>query len=238
MAFVAYHGSPWRFDQFDLAYVGTGEGFQTYGVGVYLAEKPEGARAYSNGHLLLLDGRPFGTASNRISSTGNKLFDNMVRMHRGDMRALLAWIADYDREPPYAVEEADFRALEPLARSFLGRFTFKPSAYLYTVGVDAHSEQIIDLDRPATEQPPEVRNVLGPAVSRMNAWFRQKAPAELAGAALRKCRKAGSPLEPLLAASGYRGFSYCFPERAARDYVIFNPDHLAVTSVNAEELLQ
>lgn len=42
----AYHGSPHDFDRFDLSKIGTGEGAQAYGHGIYLAENPEVARAY------------------------------------------------------------------------------------------------------------------------------------------------------------------------------------------------
>ena len=35
--FTAYHGSPHAFDQFDLSKIGTGEGAQAYGHGMYLA---------------------------------------------------------------------------------------------------------------------------------------------------------------------------------------------------------
>ena len=36
----AYHGSPHDFDAFDLSKIGTGEGAQVYGHGLYFAENP------------------------------------------------------------------------------------------------------------------------------------------------------------------------------------------------------
>jgi hypothetical protein len=41
-----YHGSPHRFEEFDASKIGTGEGAQAYGHGIYLAENPEVARGY------------------------------------------------------------------------------------------------------------------------------------------------------------------------------------------------
>ena len=35
-----YHSSPHDFDKFDLAKIGTGEGAQMYGHGIYAAENP------------------------------------------------------------------------------------------------------------------------------------------------------------------------------------------------------
>jgi hypothetical protein len=61
----AFHGSPHRFDRFDLSRVGTGEGAQAYGHGLYFAEDEAIARHYRNklsrqgpGDGLLIDGQP------------------------------------------------------------------------------------------------------------------------------------------------------------------------------------
>jgi hypothetical protein len=43
---IAYHGSPHKFDKFSLDKIGTGEGAQAYGHGLYLAESPEVAQTY------------------------------------------------------------------------------------------------------------------------------------------------------------------------------------------------
>jgi hypothetical protein len=43
---TAWHGSPHVFDKFDSSKIGTGEGAQAYGHGLYLAENPEVARQY------------------------------------------------------------------------------------------------------------------------------------------------------------------------------------------------
>jgi hypothetical protein len=42
-----YHGSPHRFEEFDASKIGTGEGAQSYGYGIYLAESPKVARGYA-----------------------------------------------------------------------------------------------------------------------------------------------------------------------------------------------
>jgi hypothetical protein len=44
--FTAYHGSPHQFDAFDLSKIGTGEGAQAYGHGMYLADREGVARGY------------------------------------------------------------------------------------------------------------------------------------------------------------------------------------------------
>ena len=43
---IVWHGSPHKFDKFDASKIGTGEGAQAYGHGLYLAESPDVAAGY------------------------------------------------------------------------------------------------------------------------------------------------------------------------------------------------
>lgn len=43
---TVFHGSPHRFNKFDMSKIGTGEGAQAYGHGLYFAESPEVAKSY------------------------------------------------------------------------------------------------------------------------------------------------------------------------------------------------
>lgn len=47
-AIDVYHGSPHVFDRFDMSKIGTGEGAQAYGHGLYFADSPEVAESYAN----------------------------------------------------------------------------------------------------------------------------------------------------------------------------------------------
>lgn len=49
---IVYHGSPHKFDKFDSSKIGTGEGAQAYGHGLYLAEAPSVAKATRNSFQL------------------------------------------------------------------------------------------------------------------------------------------------------------------------------------------
>jgi hypothetical protein len=46
LAATVFHGSPHKFDRFDSSKIGTGEGAQAYGHGLYFAESPDVARGY------------------------------------------------------------------------------------------------------------------------------------------------------------------------------------------------
>lgn len=43
---TVFHGSPHKFDKFDMSKIGTGEGAQAYGHGLYMAEHPSVAKEY------------------------------------------------------------------------------------------------------------------------------------------------------------------------------------------------
>ena len=47
LALTGYHGSPHRFSKFDASKIGSGEGAQMYGHGLYFAESPDVAKTYS-----------------------------------------------------------------------------------------------------------------------------------------------------------------------------------------------
>src|SRR5215510_3136348 len=59
----AYHGSPHDFERFDLSKIGTGEGAQAYGHGLYFAENEgvagEYRRALVGGPERLVGGEPY-----------------------------------------------------------------------------------------------------------------------------------------------------------------------------------
>ena len=46
-AIKVFHGSPHKFDKFDMSKIGTGEGAQAYGHGLYFADSPEVAKGYA-----------------------------------------------------------------------------------------------------------------------------------------------------------------------------------------------
>jgi len=56
----AYHGSPYDFDRFDASKIGTGEGAQAYGHGLYFAGVEDTAKSYrdSLSGQVLIDGEP------------------------------------------------------------------------------------------------------------------------------------------------------------------------------------
>jgi len=100
-AATVWHGSPQKFDKFDSSKIGTGEGAQAYGHGLYLAESPDVAQGYKttlSPYELVKDGKqiPYeqmdavtaGVASDIASKKGDlkavrSMYENMANQKFG-----------------------------------------------------------------------------------------------------------------------------------------------------------
>ncbi len=74
LGLTAFHGSPHRFSKFDASKIGTGEGIQAYGHGLYFAENPNVASEYKrrlSGFTSLVDGNV--SKSNVDAIVGNQI---------------------------------------------------------------------------------------------------------------------------------------------------------------------
>lgn len=78
---TAYHGSPHTFDKFSLDKIGTGEGAQVYGHGLYFADNPEVAQQYQktlahNNYASLVKNAP--NNYDVIAPDGSKIVENAL----------------------------------------------------------------------------------------------------------------------------------------------------------------
>ena len=83
---TVWHGSPHKFDKFDSSKIGTGEGAQAYGHGLYLAETPAVADGYRRdlSDLISVDGKTIQQSNRQVGSTGNPSIDDYLMASRGD----------------------------------------------------------------------------------------------------------------------------------------------------------
>jgi hypothetical protein len=159
----AYHGSPHSFDQFSLDKIGTGEGAQAYGHGLYFAENEGVARGYRD--TLAGDGllRPDGTVWNP-QSLQHMNIRVAANQNGADLEATIARARDVlgravESSPPQtiAMARADLAELEALRDA--GGVAPNPGS-MYEVGINADPNTFLDWDRPLSEQP-EVLQRLG-----------------------------------------------------------------------------
>jgi hypothetical protein len=162
-----YHGTPHRFEpteenplgEFDASKVGTGEGAQAYGHGIYFAEAPGVASAYRN----TLSKDTFTSPNGSVISKA-KLVDfgfdkadadvmlNALRNHNGDFNAA-----------------ADAMATHRVSASKFLRGIGSQGALnegsLYKADLpDEMIDRMLDWDKPLSEQSEAVRRVLMPMV--------------------------------------------------------------------------
>ncbi len=142
---VLWHGSPHKFDKFDSSKIGTGEGAQAYGHGLYLAENPGVARQYSQ---VLSDAAkltPEGRAARALSENGDDLIAAKQAIYR-----------EYNAATSPAMQNAAMKAIDVLQSG-------KAKApQLYKVDLpDEHIAKMLDWDKPLSQQAPEVQAIFG-----------------------------------------------------------------------------
>jgi hypothetical protein len=138
---TAYHGSPHEFDQFDISKIGTGEGAQAYGHGLYFAEDERVARSYRDA---LTPGRGF-----EPEDTAARLLD----AHGGNQKAASA-------EMLRRIDDAKARGISNdqvmrlvQAHDIITTQPAKATGRMYEVRINAHPDHFLDWDKPLDQQP-------------------------------------------------------------------------------------
>ncbi len=151
----AYHGSPHDFDQFDSSKIGTGEGAQAYGHGLYFAESPEVAKSYARA---LSNIGPNGYATAHLNAQNQVArFGNDPEWAADALSASLGGLDEYARP---AVE----KTLE-LIKSGAYRKPLDNPGRLYHVDIpDNDVAGMLDWDKPLSGQPDTVRRALEQAL--------------------------------------------------------------------------
>ncbi len=162
----AYHGTPHKFDRFDISKIGEGYGNQAYGYGLYFAEKPEVALDYqrrlgggplqTNIHKKIYDfmGRHDGAAlSTEVLDTIAGAFGDKERLAHDLRRIGLTWKRS---ELPYQQRYADGVLALSKNQDFIdavgGRY-----GHMYDVNLHVPREHLLDWDAPLSKQPTPVQ---------------------------------------------------------------------------------
>lgn len=159
----AYHGTPHTVDRFSLQKIGTGEGAQAYGWGLYFASKKEVAESYRRD----LAGDGYRTAAGGIfkPDTLDHLSIRVSARRNGtNLDATIArgeeLLANEDDPNLRRMIESDIGALRALRDS--GGLT-ENLGNLYQVEVPDDGD-LLDWDKPLSQQPEKVRAAIRPLV--------------------------------------------------------------------------
>lgn len=140
----AYHGSPHDFDQFSLGKIGTGEGAQAYGHGLYFAESPEVAKTYQ-AKVPAMQGGQKPTIGGRAIDWDNPAETAAFELwrHNGDRQAAAEFYArTFNRDSPVV---SLLRSGDPLP-------SVTPPGRMYEVNIHADPDDFLDWDAPLSQQ--------------------------------------------------------------------------------------
>jgi hypothetical protein len=146
---TAYHGTPHKFEAFDASKIGTGEGVQAYGHGIYVAENPEVAKTYKSA----IDPAARSAFMHLQSNNGdiNKTIKDVTK-------DLLNYEKNQDFLMPNVLEQTK-QKLNILKAEKAG----KPIdiGNLYKIDLpDEHIAKMLDWDKPLSEQHPDVQKAI------------------------------------------------------------------------------
>lgn len=145
---TAYHGSPHSFDQFDISKLGTGEGAQAYGHGLYFAGNEKIAKHYRD----MLAPRVSGNSA--------------LQTHNGDIDAAIAEanqrISHYEAMEPSRTRDGLLQINKQKLLDLTSRKAGNGplSGHMYKVKLNVKPSELLDWDKPLSEQP-EVARKLG-----------------------------------------------------------------------------
>lgn len=168
----AYHGSPHDFDKFSLDKIGTGEGAQAYGHGLYFAESEGVAKSYR-------DALAPAPELDDVIGQAHALVRDMGGNKRLAAETLRMTV---DRgSPRYEFTQQMADAIES------GKIDdFKPKGRMYEVNINANPDDFLDWDKPLSEQSDAAKRALAKAtapnmseadaLARLERYAQNKAP--------------------------------------------------------------
>ena len=171
-AIKAYHGSPHSFDRFDMSRIGTGEGAQAYGHGLYFAGNEGVARGYRD-RLTPQSLPDYTVGSEPVQTVLSRDWGKtppgasyvLERLNRGDPPVLIENFlkrnAPYDRTYRAALDWLDAN------KSRIGEVP-APTGHMYEVSLNVEPRQLLDWDKPLAAQAVPVREGVRQAVTPVN----------------------------------------------------------------------
>jgi GNAT superfamily N-acetyltransferase len=224
----AYHGTPHKFDTFSLDHIGSGEGAQAYGWGLYFAGKKAVAEYYreklagaSRGFAALTKEENAALTEEDLSliaKDGAKAVEDYLRdreeaakSYAEDLQSAIDWDEGPERWRTLIKDNAKaIAALKKLRDS--GNYAVSKPGHLYHVEIP-DSETFLHWDDPVSEQPADVRRAINTIDSDMiRAWQKSGAWDHVTGESLynQLQREAGTPsrASAQLRALGVNGIKY------------------------------
>ena len=146
--------------RFDLSKIGTGEGAQAYGHGLYFAEKEGIARSYRDtlsSHKFKYDNvQPDNEAAQKFSDLLSDIQQRKAKL--ADEDGFISIDASTDDLAALAAEEDKVRNM--MVMDTINRNPHLQYGRMYEVEIDADPNAFLDWDKPLSEQPEAVRQAI------------------------------------------------------------------------------
>ena len=150
---IVWHGSPHKFDKFDSSKIGTGEGAQAYGHGLYMAGAKDVARTYAPRDLKYEEAlmRLYKRAESSRNYDAMEVLENaMLHQSPAELRKLHG-----------AAAESVVKQIEKIPRS---------TGFVYKADLpDEQIAKMLDWDKPLNQQAPHVQSAVESVMSKRAA---------------------------------------------------------------------
>ena len=172
-AIKAFHGSPHDFDEFSMDAIGTGEGAQAYGHGLYFADSEDVARSYKQEGPDAFGSQPVVTPDGvelfEVSDIRSELYGEMDKgLPEGRYLDDFHDPSDIDEAVNFFSNEiiSGARGSTPpigLSKELIDRARKAsekfghPKGRMYQVDIDATPDELLDWDKPLSEQSEAVK---------------------------------------------------------------------------------
>jgi hypothetical protein len=244
---IAYHGTPHTIKgKFDISKVGTGEGAQAYGHGMYFAENPAVAKEYSKMS-------PAGGAqpSPRRAISGTEV-EPMTPEYKAaqlvdemGLAKAKKFVADWSKNP--TPEQVDF--VQGIQNSLLG-ITKKSdvknlgTGNLYKVDIpDEYIPNMLDWDKPLSKMTKKEAEIIEPLKQKLIASKNPYNPEsfETIGQIIQSSRGSNPNLEKELAKAGFTGIRYLdegsrSAGKGTSNFVVFDPAEVKILEQNSKPM--
>lgn len=160
---LGYHGSPYSFDRFSMDAVGTGEGAQAYGHGLYFAEREATAQSYRDAlkskNLDKKRSLKEAGIDENLSDESLRTFSSVV-FDAANLSPDLSptQIADYIQSA-----SIEFRSVpKSKIADAVSRYKNDMKGSMYEVNIDATTDDLLDFDAPLKEQSEKIQKIFPP----------------------------------------------------------------------------
>jgi len=248
----AHHGTPHKVEQFKLEKIGTGEGAQVYGWGLYFAENKEVAEQYRNqlGEVRIGDSEydndnPSHRAAYYLQqeiAKGGTIESRRATLQRSVAHMQERYSNRSEWKPIIQREQEELAALNnPLP-------DYRNTGNTYAVELDVEPDELLDWDKPLSEQSEKVKTALDAVADKhwqfSNALVSVRGSKGLSGDKLYRSLVSITDVQSAsaeLRAAGISGIRYKDQgsregEGGTSNYVIFDESKIKITHENGKPL--